>query len=203
MRYTHEVHAREVHAYEVLAREMHAHEMYAREMHAHEVHAYEVLAREMHAHEMYAREMHAHEVHAYEVLAREMHAHEMYAREMHAHEVHACGTHAHEVYPHEMHACITMRRTPMRYTPVIVIRLVLNPEQVQIYKNVVFTANAGFEMSAPIGIGVKISGGGDVSFNNRTHLYDLPVRRARPRHLRPIQAAQCNSGTAPRSIPAV
>jgi hypothetical protein len=28
--------------------------------------------------------------------------------------------------------------------------------------------NAGFEISAPIGIGVKISAGGDVSLNRRT-----------------------------------
>jgi hypothetical protein len=30
--------------------------------------------------------------------------------------------------------------------------------------------NAGFEMSAPIGIGVKISAGGDVSLNRRVKI---------------------------------
>jgi hypothetical protein len=52
---------------------------------------------------------------------------------------------------------------------VAVIRLVLNPEQLQTCKNVVLhSQNAGFGMSAPIGIGVEILAGGDVSLNCRS-----------------------------------
>jgi hypothetical protein len=54
---------------------------------------------------------------------------------------------------------IPMRQTPMRCTPM---RYTPMKCRLEVHFH---SQNAGFEMSAPIGIGVKISAGGGVSFS--------------------------------------